>query len=236
MKGSLRALAVALAFACLAVAAVGACDTGSGPSRDPSAELRAAGQAMGALKSVTADVRFGPGTTYQGYTLDSASARIALPGGSDTTLKVKQNDFLVDVRVVTVDGHAYVKVPFGKFSEVTPAQASELPDMGRLFDRQQGLPAILGAGLQATRSGTERIDGIDCDRITTTYSAEQVGQVLNGLKPAGDIKATLWISPADHLVRRVALTGSLVPGGPASTVRIDLHDFNAPMTIVQPTP
>lgn len=191
---------------------------------------------MAGLKTVTADVRFGPGTAYQGYTLDSATSKIALPASSDTTLRVKQNDFLVDIRIVSVDGHVYLKVPFGKFAEVTPAQAAELPSIGGLFDREHGLPSLLGAGTGTSRAGTEKIGAVDCDRIRTTYSAQQTSQVLGGLKPAGDIAATVWISPGDHLVRRVLLSGPLVTAGQTTTVQVDLHDFNTAVTIVQPTP
>ena len=214
-----------------------ACTAGGGPApEDPAAELRAAGQALGDLKSVSADVRFGPGTTFGGYTLDSATSRLSLPGNSDTTLKVKQNDFLVDIRIIAVDGHVFIKVPFGKFSEVTAAQAAELPSVGGLFDRQHGLPAVVGSGTATTRAGSEKVGGVDCDRIRTTYTAEQVGAALGGLKPSGDIAATLWVSPADHRVRRVLLSGPFLASGQSTTVQVDLHDFNGSVNIVQPTP
>ena len=214
-----------------------ACSTASpAQAADPTSELRATGQAMAALKSVSADVKFGPGVVYQGFTLDSATTKLQLPSDSDTTLKVRQNDFLVDVRVVTVGGHIYLKVPFGKFTEVTPDQAAELPNLGGLVDAQHGLPAILPAGTGTRHVGTEKIGDVECDKIATTYRADQIGQVLGGFKPAGDVAATLWVSPADHLLRRVTLSGPIVEAGKTTSVEVDLHDFNAPVTIVQPTP
>ena len=240
MMGPVVFLLRSIAFGLLLVTAAlapAACTAGSAAApEDPAAELRAAGQALGELKSVAADVRFGAGTTYQGYTLDSASSRLALPGNSDTTLKVKQNDFLVDIRIVVVGGHAFIKLPFGKFSEITPAQAGELPNVGGLFDRQHGLPAVVGAGTATSRSGIEKVGGVDCDRLKTTYTAVQVAQALNGLKPSADIAATLWVSPADHRVRRVLLNGPLLAAGQPTTIQVDLHDFDGPVTIVQPTP
>src|SRR5579859_6538859 len=95
-----------------------ACSTaGSSPPPDPAAELRSAGQTMAGLKTVSVDVHFGPGVTFQGFTLDSATSKLQLPADSDTTLKVRQNDFLVDLRIVSVGGHVFLKVPFGKFTE-----------------------------------------------------------------------------------------------------------------------
>ena len=229
----------ALAGAVAVAVIVGAgCTPGSPASAppDPVAELRSAGSTMASLKTVSADVKFGGGVVFEGFTLDSATSKLQLPGDSDTTLKVRQNDFLVDIRVITVGGHVFLKVPFGKFTEVTPDQAAELPNLGALFDRQRGLPAILPAGTGTRRVGTEKIGDVECDKITTTYTAEQVGQVLGGFKPAGDIAATLWVSPGDHLLRRVVLSGPLVEAGKTATVQVDLHDFNAPVSIVQPTP
>lgn len=219
-------------------AAAAACGIGSpaAPTESPAAELRTAGQAMAALKTVSADVKFGPGVVYQGFTLDSAASKLAQPNSSDTTLKVRQNDFLVDIRVVTVGGHIYVKVPFGKFTEVSPTEAGELPNVGALLDAQHGLPAVLAAGSGTRRAGTDKIAGVECDRITTTYTPDQVGQVLGGLKPAGDVAATLWVSPNDHLVRRVLLSGPLIDAGKTTTVEVDLHDFNAPVAIATPSP
>ena len=47
----------------------------------------------------------GDAAALQGLTLSSATTKVQLPGESDTILKVKQGDFLVDVRVVTSGGH-----------------------------------------------------------------------------------------------------------------------------------
>ncbi len=213
-----------------------ACSNGSpaAPPPDPAVELKQAGQAMGTVKSVTADVKFGSGVDYQGFTLTSATARIQPPSTSDTTLKVKQQDFLVDIQVITLPGHVYVKVPFSAFTELTPQQAGELPNLGGLFDPQSGLPAALPNGTATHRLGSEKVGGVDCDKIATTYSAQTLGSALGGLKPAGDVAATIWVSRADHLVRRVVLNGQVVPSAGATTVQVDLHDFNAPVSVTPP--
>jgi lipoprotein LprG len=231
MRGSLARTA-ALLLAGMVLACAG---PGSAPP-NPTAVLRQAGQAMAGLHSVSADVKFGPGIVVQGLTLSSATTSVQLPGQSDTVLKVKQGDFLVDVRVVTTNGHVYLRLPFSQFTEITPAQASEVPDLSKLFDPQSGLPALLPAGKDTRYLGTEQVGGVDTDKISTTYTADQVGQLLGGVvKPAGDIQATIWVGTSDHYVRRVLLNGALLEAGKNVQVEVDLHDFNRPVTIVNPT-
>ena len=222
----LLALSAALTLACS-----GAPSTPAQP--DPARVLHDSGQSMAALKSVKADMKFGPGITLEGFTLSSANSTVQLPDQSDTTFKVKQGDFLVDVRVVTSGGHVYLRLPFSRFSELTPEQAAEIPDLTRLFDPQTGLASILAAGRSPSYQGAEKVANTECDRVTATYSAEQVGQLL-GVKPAGDVRATIWAGQADHMVRRVILSGPLLQAGKDVQVQVDLHDFNLPVTVTPP--
>ncbi len=224
-----------LPLAVLAAITILGCSAGPGAATpDPGKVLRDSGRAMAAVKSVAADVKFGPGIVLQGLTLSSATAKIQLPGDSDTLFKVKQGDFLVDVRVVTTQGHAYLRLPFSKFTEITPEQASAIPDLSKLFDPSQGLPAVLPAGRGARYAGQEQVAGVDCDKLTTTYTAAQVGQLLGGHSPAGDVHSTLWAARSDHLLRRVILAGELVQPGQRVQVQVELHDFNQPVTISPP--
>jgi len=210
----------------------------SGPQTstpDPNAVLRQAGQTMAALHSVGADAKFGSGISYQGLTLSSASTSIQVPDQSDTLLKVKQGDFLVDVRLVTTNGHTYLRLPFSQFTEVTADQARELPDMAQLLDQRSGLPTLLTAGKDTKYEGTEQIGGADMDKVATTYTAEQVGQLLGGAaRPAGDIQATIWAGRTDHYVHRVILSGPLLEAGKNAQVQVDFRDFNKPVTIANP--
>jgi len=219
----------------LAVLLAAACQ-GASPPPNPAAELRQSAAAMGSVQTVSADVKFGGGLLYQGFTLDSASSKIKLPSASDTVIKVKQQDFLVDLEVITVDGHVYFKAPFSKYQEISAAEAAALPDLAALFDPAKGLPGVMAAGRSPQASGSEKVGGVDCDRITTSYSADQVAQVLGGgFKPSGDIAATLWVGASDHLLRRVKLSGPLVAGSSAASADVTLHGFNAPVTITAPS-
>ena len=190
---------------------------------------------MSALHSVTADLTFGPGVTLQGFTLVSAQSKIKPPSDSDSTFKVKQQDFLVDVRVVTVGGAYYLKVPFSPFTQLPADQAASLPDPARLMDPAHGLPALMGSGRKPSFAGSEKVDGHDCSKVSALYSASDVAAVLGtGVKPSGDVTAVFWIGKDDHLVRRLTLTGQLVAAGQSSSVDVHLHDFDAPLDIQKP--
>src|SRR5713101_7465869 len=77
-----RVLVWALA-ACLLVAG---CDLPGAQKPDARSVLRQAAQSLAALKTVTADIKFGPGVTFDNFGLASAATRIRLPADSDTTL------------------------------------------------------------------------------------------------------------------------------------------------------
>ena len=219
----------------LLVFALAACSTpgASGPS--PGALLRDSSAAMSKLSTLTADLTFGPGVTFQGFTLASAQTRVKLPGDSDSTFKVKQNDFLVDVRVVSVGGQIFLKVPFSAFTQLAPEQAASLPDPAALFDPAKGLPSLLAKGHSLSSGGSETVAGVDCDRVNAVYSAADIGAALPAIKPAGDVRTTFWIGKKDHLVRRALLTGDLLAPGKPTTVEVKLHDFDAPLDIAKPT-
>jgi hypothetical protein len=209
----------------------------AGPPPDAAKVLKDAGQAVAGLKSVAADVKFGGAKIQvQGLTLDSATSKVRLPGDSDTTFKVKQGDFLVDLRVVTSGGKVFLRLPFSQFVELTGQQGQEIPDVSLLFNARSGLPALLQAGKHPTYQGTQQVGGIDCDKVGATYTADQVGRLLGGgLAPQGDVHATVWVGRSDHLVRKTVLSGKFTSSG-TSQVEVDLHDFNQPMSIAVPTP
>jgi hypothetical protein len=227
----------ARAGALLLAGLVIACSGPAATAPNPTTVLRQAGRAMGSLHSVAADVKFGDGIAVGGLTLSSATTKVQVPGESDTTIKVKQGDFLVDVRVVTTGGHTYLRLPFSQFTEVTPTQAREVPDLSQLFDPKSGLAAALPQGVGTRYLGTEQVGGVDTDKIATTYTADQVAQLLGGVaKPAGDVQATIWVGQSDHYVRRVTLNGPLLEAGKNVQVEVDLHDFNQPVSIATPSP
>lgn len=209
--------------------------TAGGAAPNPATILRDAGKAMGELKTVAAEMKVNKGVVMvDNFRLASASTKVHQPSDSDTTVKVMQSDFLVDIRLVTLNGHYYAKLPFYNFTELTPEQASKFPDVSRIFDPARGLPAVIPQGNKPKLSGTEKIDNVDTDRVEASFSPEQVAQML-GLKPAGEIAMTLWVGQRDHLIRKVVLTGLLSHTDKSATIEVHLKDFNGPVEIQDPT-
>ncbi|HZV49851.1 MAG TPA: LppX_LprAFG lipoprotein [Candidatus Dormibacteraeota bacterium] len=220
--------------AALAVLVLTACSGPAPSTPDPAQVLRATGRALAGLRTLSADISFGPGIVIQGLTLSSASSRIRLPDASDTTFKVRQGDFLVDLRVITLDGHVFLRLPFSTFTELPASEASRVPDVSRLFDPRTGLPAVLARGAHPRYLGTARVGDQDCDQVSAGYAAAQLGGLLGGITPAGEVTATVWAGRRDHLPRRVVLSGPLLGRGGSQRVQADLHGFDQPVAISAP--
>ncbi|HZU15156.1 MAG TPA: LppX_LprAFG lipoprotein [Candidatus Dormibacteraeota bacterium] len=221
--------------AMLAVLVLAGCSGPATSTPNPVQVLRAAGQALAGLHTLSADLSFGPGIVVQDLRLSSASSRIRLPDASDTTFKVQQGDFLVDLRVITLGGRVFVRLPFSTFTELPASEASRLPDVSRLFDPRTGLPALLPRGTHPRYLGTARVGGQDCDEVSAGYAAAQLAGLLGGIAPAGEVTATIWAGRTDHLPRRVVLSGPLLGRGGNQRVQADLHGFDQPVAISPPT-
>jgi hypothetical protein len=204
---------------------------------DPGQALRDAAAAMAKLKTVKANLKFTEGAiTFQGFTLAGAKASVRLPGDSDTTYTVKQQDVAFSIEVVITGGRVYLLVPFSPLSELTAAQAAAIPDVARLFDLKTGLPAVIPAGRDLKYVSVEQVDGVDSHKIDATYSPAQVHGMLPQLTSAGDVSAVIWVGGSDHLIRRATLTGPFGDKGAISRVEVDLSGFNGAVSITSPSP
>jgi LppX_LprAFG lipoprotein len=222
--------------AMLALALIAGCG-GSQPQVDAAQSLREAAAAMAKLKTVSATLSFTKGAiTFQGFTLVRAKTSVRLPGDSDTTYTVKQQDLSISLEVVTSGGHVYLHLPFSTFQELSGAQAAAIPDLAKLFDPATGLPAIIPAGRNPKYLTSEKVDGVDSQKIGVTYSADQVHSLLAQLSSSVDVNATVWVGASDHLIRKAVLDGAFGDGGKEAAVEVDISGFNAAVNITPPTP
>jgi hypothetical protein len=222
--------------ALLALALLAGCG-GSQPQIDPAQSLRDAAAAMAKLKTVSATLSFTKGAiSFQGFTLARAKTSVRLPGDSDTTYTVKQKDLSISLEVVISGGHVYLHLPFSAFQELTGAQAAAIPDLAKLFDPAGGLPAVIPAGRNPKYLTTEKVDGVDSQKIGVTYSADQVHGLLAQLSSSVDVNATVWAGASDHLIRKAVLDGAFGDGGKEAAVEVDISGFNAAVNITPPTP
>ncbi len=204
-------------------------------SEDPALVLRQGGEASASLKTVTATVKVTKGTiTFQGFALVSATAAVRLPDASDTTYTVRDKDVQIGFEVVILGGHAYLKPPFLRFAELTAAQAAVIPDLAKLFDPTNGLPAVIPKGRNPQYQAADQVDGVDSHRVSATYSAEQIKGLLPQLSSLGDVSAVIWVGGSDHYIRKAVLTGKFGDNGTDSTVEVDLSGFNGTVSIASP--
>ena len=221
-----------------AALALSACGGGSQPKAvDPAQALRDGAAAMAKLNTVTATLKFTKGAvTFQGFTLAGAKTSVRLPGDSDTTYTVKQQDLSLSIEVVITGGHVFVHVPFSTFQEVTGPDAAAIPDLAKLFDPATGLPAVIPAGQAPKYLGLDQAGGVSSYKVSTAYTGEQVHAMLPQLSSAGAVQAVIWVGATDHLIRKATLDGAFGDGGKESSVEVDIAGFNSAVSITSPSP
>jgi lipoprotein LprG len=191
---------------------------------------------MVALHTLSATLTFTKAPiTFQGFSLVSAKTSVELPGVSDTVYTVKEQDVTFAIEVVISDA-TYLHVPFSPFQKLTPTQAAPIPDIARLFNPGTGLPAMIPDGKSPHYQSTEKVDGKDAYKITTSYSPEQVAGLLSQLKSTGDVAATIWVGTSDHYIYRANLDGPFGDGGKEANVQVDISNFNGAVAITSPSP
>ncbi len=157
-----------------------------------------------------------------------------MPDQSDTMYKVRQGDIQVGFEVVTLQGHVYFKPPLLRFTELTPQQAAEIPDLARLFDPVHGLPAVIPAGRNPQYVGSESVNGVDSYHVSAIYTAAQINGLLPQLSSQSDVTADIWVGGSDHYIRKALLGGNFGDNGALSVVEVDLSNFNETVNIASP--
>jgi hypothetical protein len=213
--------------------AAGACTIGEQPP-DAAQVLTRAANALAAVQSVNATIKFTKAPiSFQGFALVSATTAVQLPqSNSDTRYTVKQGDISIGIQVVISDA-TYLRLPFSNFQKLTPAQASEVPDISKLF---KGLPAVIPNGTSPHYVTTESINGKDAYKITTVYSAEQVHGLLDQLSSSGPVNATIWVDKSNSQILKAVLDGPFGDEGKEANVEVAITQTNGTVSISSPTP
>jgi hypothetical protein len=172
--------------------------------------------------------------SFQGFSLVSATAAVRLPDQSDTTYKVRQQDLQLGFEVVILGGRVFFKPPLLRFTELTPQEAADIPDLARLLDPAHGLPAVIPAGRNPQYEGAESVDGVDSHKVSAIYTAAQINGLLPQLSSQGDVTADIWVGGSDHYIRKAVLGGNFGDNGTLSIVEVDLSNFDENVNIASP--
>jgi hypothetical protein len=95
---------------------------------------------------------------------------------------------------------------------------------------------VIPAGRNAKYLSSDKVDGVDSQRIAVTYSADQVKGMLSQLSSTVDVNAEVWVGASDHLIRKAVLNGAFGDGGKDAAVEVDMSGFNAAVSISPPAP
>jgi len=223
-------------FLALALFVLTACG-GSPPPGDAGKILRDSAHAMANVRTVSATLKLTKGVvSIKGFTLVSARTSVRMPTDSDTVYTVKQQDVSFALEIVIAGGHVYEHIPFTPFREVTGAEAQAFPDMARLFDATNGLPAVIPAGTQTRYVASEQLDGKTVDHVSTQYTSDQVRGLLAYLSSSGPVTADIWVRGSDHLIPKAVLAGAFGDAGKDAAVEVDITNFNGTVSITSPSP
>jgi LppX_LprAFG lipoprotein len=198
--------------------------------------LQAAARSTAALESVQLDFKFGPGFQIGGIGLVSAVGKFKAPADSDIVAKASTGQAFVEPELLTVGGKIYIKLfQLQAFRELPASEAQQYPNVARMLDKDHGLAPSIARGRNSKVTGTEQVDGVDCDKVEATYGPNELNQALAPVHLTNDIRVLLWIDRSDHFVRKVRFEGQLTTAGQNTFAEAHLHDFNRPVDIPSPS-
>ena len=232
---------MALVVALLAAAAV-AFGCGSDPTRPPAQSFDAKGALRGAIKELltlesaafTLEHLSGSTALIPGF-LDmyKVSGVVEIPDRFELTVEaetVRPRSF-VEVKIVTIDDRAYMTdVISGKWLEVEPRA---LPFTFANF--AQTLADIIEAVDDPVVVGIERLGDSEANHIRGQIMSEDLGGLVPRAAEGLEVILDLWLEQSTNLLRRVLISGMVVPTDEPGTVRqLTLDDINLPVEISAP--
>jgi hypothetical protein len=135
-------------------------------------------------------------------------------------------------QLVVIGKVYYLKDPFsGAWQRVSVAT-----NPAAFFDPAKGVLAVIEGATGGSRAGSEKVDGVACDRLEARVRASALTPLLGNPPSAKAVPVELWIGKSDSLLRRIRLSGRVSPSDSAQAVRtIELSQFGRRVTIVAPS-
>ena len=109
----------------------------------------------------------------------------------------------ISIKMITVDGKAYsTDLLTGKWG---PAPEEFGYDPSLLFDTKGGLGPVVSKLTDTSVTGSEKIDGRDCWKLTGTADKASIDFISAGTMIGNAFQATLWIDKENGQLRRIVL-------------------------------
>lgn len=157
----------------------------------------------------------------------------AHPPDLTTRVELAQNGVLLEVNVIVLGSHVYLKSFTGGWQELTPAEVAQFFDVHALFDPTRGLFSAMAKTTQVTRGGQQTLNGHPTWTVNGRLEAAQVHDLLSVARSEGSYQTTYWIEPPATLWR-ATLSGRLFDPTLEATITFDFSKHDQPVTITAP--
>lgn len=149
-------------------------------------------------------------------------------------LKVSFASSTATVKVISVDGKFYAKLPITPgYTEVDPAQFG-VGDPGRYMQRKGGVSTLLVKAKDAKLGKKSRVNGEVVQQVHATIPGIVVKDLLISADPSKPVTATFSIVEGSKQLRKAVLTGPFFAKGVDSTLTIVLDRYGEKVDISAP--
>jgi hypothetical protein len=189
----------------------------------------------------------GESTILQNLELVGVEGAVQRPDRFEATITAKIAIVEIDVDVIGIGSKIWVTDPMSndhKYIEVSDEvedAGSQSDVLSALLNPDRLLLAAVGQIKDAKIDGDEKIDGIQTTRIVGTVDLAKLEQfatatpdIPSGFLILGEMPVTVWLDEAGHVIS-LELEGPLTEDESPDVVRrLDLYDFDEPVTIDEP--
>ena len=228
--GVLRPALGLLLAATLTLGLAGGC---SRELADPDAALNAAKRHLDRSETVRFRVQ-GDRLPDSGVLLLSGRGQAKRPSSFRGSFRVSTSGVSSTVRVVSIDGQLYARLPLTtEFAEVEPSDLG-IPDPARLLDPDRGMSTLLADARRVRAIGQIRQDDVVLDEVSATVPAKSVARFLYVADQEGHVRATFRLVPESHELRSATFTGPFYGKDDRSRYTITLDEYGEPVRIERP--
>jgi lipoprotein LprG len=173
----------------------------------------------------------------QGFTATAVPVRSAdgdaHPPDLHARVQLAQNGVLLEVEIIVVGTHVYLKSFTGGWQELTSAQVAQFFDVHALFDPQTGLFSAMARTGQVSLGAQEAVSGHQAWVVKGRLAAAQVHALLTVARSEGDYAATYWIE-APNTLWRAMVGGKLFDPAKEATITFDFSQHDHAVTVTPP--
>jgi hypothetical protein len=165
-----------------------------------------------------------------GLQLATAEGDYVLPDKFQADVEAKAGSVPVSVKAVAIGNSTWITNPFTRrFQRLSGVSLSDILDPSQLVST--AVASIENASL----SGQESVDGVDCYRLRGQVDSAALTAALSIAEAGQVLEVELWTGVDDALPRKVRLKGPLSPDEPATITRdFRFSKFNDTVTIQPP--